>query len=87
MDGLLIDSEPLWRIAEVEALRAVGVPITEEDALETTGLRTDFQGKLFPGSATLLGIADDLSELKTICFCGRKATMNLRIDQEGRALS
>jgi mannitol-1-/sugar-/sorbitol-6-/2-deoxyglucose-6-phosphatase len=41
MDGLLIDSEPLWRIAEVEALAAVGVPISEEDALETTGLRTD----------------------------------------------
>ena len=41
MDGLLIDSEPLWRIAEIEALSAVGVPITEEDAVETTGLRTD----------------------------------------------
>ncbi|MGH2617907.1 MAG: hexitol phosphatase HxpB, partial [Thermomicrobiales bacterium] len=41
MDGLLIDSEPLWRIAEIEALAAVGVPIGEEDALETTGLRTD----------------------------------------------
>ena len=41
MDGLLIDSEPLWRIAEIEALSAVGIPITEEDALETTGLRTD----------------------------------------------
>ena len=41
MDGLLIDSEPLWRIAEIEALSAVGLPITEEDALETTGLRTD----------------------------------------------
>lgn len=41
MDGLLIDSEPLWRIAEVEALTEVGVPITEEDAVETTGLRTD----------------------------------------------
>ena len=41
MDGLLIDSEPLWRIAEVETLSAVGVPMTEEDAVETTGLRTD----------------------------------------------
>jgi HAD superfamily hydrolase (TIGR01509 family) len=41
MDGLLIDSEPLWRIAEVETLTAVGVPITEEDAIQTTGLRTD----------------------------------------------
>ena len=48
------------------------------------GLRTDFQGKLFPGSATLLAICDDITELKTICQCGRKATMNLRVDREGR---
>jgi mannitol-1-/sugar-/sorbitol-6-/2-deoxyglucose-6-phosphatase len=41
MDGVLIDSEPLWRIAEVEALNAAGVPITLQDAVETTGLRTD----------------------------------------------
>ena len=41
MDGLLIDSEPLWRIAEIEMLSAVGVPITHEDAVQTTGLRTD----------------------------------------------
>lgn len=47
------------------------------------GLRTDFQGKLFPGSAALLGWADNLIELKTICHCGRKATMNLRRDASG----
>ncbi|HET7093666.1 MAG TPA: HAD family hydrolase, partial [Thermomicrobiales bacterium] len=41
MDGLLIDSEPLWRIAEIEALSAVGVPIDEDAARLTTGLRTD----------------------------------------------
>lgn len=50
------------------------------------GLRTDFQGKLFPGSGALLGVADDLTELKTICHCGRKATMNLRVDAAGRAV-
>ena len=50
------------------------------------GLRTDFQGQLFPGSAALLGIADDLTELKTICHCGRKATMNLRVDAQGRGV-
>jgi len=50
------------------------------------GLRTDFQGNLFPGSALLLGWADDLIELKTICHCGRKATMNLRTDSAGRGL-
>ncbi len=50
------------------------------------GLRTDFQAKLFPGSAALLGLADTLSELKTICHCGRKATMNLRVGPDGRAV-
>ena len=50
------------------------------------GLRTDFQGNLFPGSAGLLALADKLVELKAICECGRKATMNLRVDGEGRAV-
>jgi len=50
------------------------------------GLRSDFQAKLFPGSAALLAIADHLVELKGICACGRKATMNLRIDDEGFAV-
>jgi thymidine kinase len=47
------------------------------------GLRTDFQGHLFDGSATLLALADKLVELKAICECGRKATMNLRVDSDG----
>jgi thymidine kinase len=50
------------------------------------GLRTDFQGRLFPGSAELLASADNLIELKTICHCGRKATMNLRVGADGRAV-
>ena len=50
------------------------------------GLRTDFQGALFPGSAVLLGIADALVELKAVCHCGRKATMNLRVDASGAAV-
>ncbi len=50
------------------------------------GLRTDFRGELFEGSAALLGLADTLSEIKTVCDCGRKATMNLRVDDSGRAL-
>jgi thymidine kinase len=48
------------------------------------GIRTDFQGNLFEGSARLLAWADNLIELKTICHCGRKATMVLRIDSAGR---
>ena len=50
------------------------------------GLRTDFRGELFPGSAALLGIADALIELKAVCHCGRKATMNLRVDAGGAAV-
>jgi thymidine kinase len=50
------------------------------------GLRTDFRGELFPGSAALLGIADALVELKAVCHCGRKATMNLRVDSDGAAV-
>ncbi|MCB2075061.1 MAG: thymidine kinase [Novosphingobium sp.] len=50
------------------------------------GLRTDFRGDLFPGSASLLGIADALVELKAVCHCGRKATMNLRVDADGGAV-
>jgi len=51
------------------------------------GLRTDFSAELFEGSATLLGIADSLQEIKAICSCGRKATMNLRVDAEGNAVT
>jgi thymidine kinase len=50
------------------------------------GLRTDFRAQLFPGSAALLALADTLTELKTICHCGRKATMNLRVDAAGLAV-
>lgn len=48
------------------------------------GLRSDFQGNAFPGAAELLTLADDLEEMKTICACGRKASMNLRVDANGR---
>ncbi|MFM9851978.1 MAG: thymidine kinase [Sphingomonadaceae bacterium] len=58
----------------------VGIPVL------AYGLRTDFRAELFEGSAALLAIADSLIELKAICECGRKATMNLRIDQNGEAI-
>jgi thymidine kinase len=58
----------------------VGIPVL------CYGLRTDFQAELFPGSAALLGIADSLVELKAVCECGRKSTMNLRVDQNGNAV-
>jgi thymidine kinase len=76
-EAQFLSPEQVWQLAEVAD--GLDIPVL------CYGLRTDFQGKLFPGSATLLGIADDLTELKTICYCGRKATMNLRIDKDGRA--
>ena len=51
------------------------------------GLRTDFLGDLFPGSARLLALADNLCEIKTICHCGRKATMVLRLAADGSPVS
>lgn len=68
----------VWQLAAVAD--TLSVPVL------CYGLRTDFQGALFPGSAALLGIADALIELKAVCDCGRKATMNLRVDAQGRAV-
>ena len=50
------------------------------------GLRTDFKGELFEGSYALLVMADKIEEVKTICWCGKKATFNARFDQQGRVL-
>ena len=81
---VLIDEAQFLTRAQVEQLSDVA------DVLEIPvlcyGLRTDFQGQLFPGSGALLALADDLVELKTICHCGRKATMNLRLAADGRAV-
>ncbi len=65
----------VWQLARVADQH--GIPVL------CYGLRTDFQGELFPGSAALLGLADELSELKAVCHCGRKATMNQRVDAQG----
>ena len=51
------------------------------------GLRSDFQGKPFPGAAYLLSLADTIEELKTICSCKSRATMNMRVDGEGNMVS
>ncbi|TLP67287.1 thymidine kinase [Parasedimentitalea maritima] len=51
------------------------------------GLRVDFQGQLFPGSAALLALADEMREVRTICPCGRKATMVIRQDDNGHAIT
>ena len=51
------------------------------------GIRSDFQGRAFPGSRALLTLADDLEEMKTVCRCGRKATFNMRVDEAGRRVT
>ena len=52
------------------------------------GIRTDFRGELFEGSSELLALADNLIELKTICYdCGRKATMVVRVDEDGKVVT
>ncbi|OOY06509.1 thymidine kinase [Thioclava sp. F28-4] len=68
----------VWQIARaVDDLR---VPVM------CYGLRVDFQGKLFPGSAALLALADEMREVRTICHCGKKATMVVRMGPDGQAL-
>ena len=69
----------VWQLTEI--VDRLDIPVL------AYGLRTDFRGDLFPGSAVLLGIADALIELKAVCHCGRKATMNLRTDASGEAIS
>ena len=85
LDCVLVDEaqflskDQVWQLARLAD--EGGIPVL------CYGLRTDFQGELFPGSAALLGIADALVELKAVCHCGRKATMNLRVDESGAAVS
>lgn len=81
---VLVDEAQFLTPAQV--LQLTDVADTLDIPVLCYGLRTDFQGNLFPGSALLLGWADDLIELKTICHCGRKATMNLRTGPDGRGL-
>lgn len=84
LDCVLLDEAQFLTKAHVFQL----AKITDELHIPVLcyGLRTDFQGNLFEGSQWLLALADELRELKTICTCGRKATMNLRIDAAGNAV-
>ena len=77
-EAQFLSPEQVWQLAHVADV--LSVPVV------CYGLRTDFRGDLFPGSATLLGIADSFVELKAVCHCGRKATMNLRVDENGAAI-
>ena len=81
---VLVDEAQFLTRAQVEQL--TDVADTLDIPVLCYGLRTDFQAQLFPGSGALLALADDLTELKTICHCGRKATMNVRLGADGKAV-
>ncbi len=77
-EAQFLTPDQVWQLARVAD--RLNVPVM------CFGLRTDFQGKLFPGSSELLAIADTLREIRTICYCGAKATMVVRQGQDGRVL-
>ena len=82
---VLVDEAQFLTKQQVEQLGIIvdefGVPVL------AFGIRTDFQGELFEGSKYLLAWADNLKEIKTVCWCGRKATMVVRINTEGKIIS
>ena len=78
-EAQFLTPDQVWQLAR--AVDDLGVPIM------CYGLRVDFRGKLFPGSAALLALADEMREARTICFCGKKATMVVRQDADGNALT
>jgi thymidine kinase len=77
-EAQFLTRDQVWQLARV--VDDLGVPVM------CYGLRVDFRGELFPGSAALLALADEMREVRTICACGKKATMVVRKGPDGRAL-
>ena len=84
LDCILVDEAQFLSIDQVKQLTDVvdrlNIPVL------TYGLRTDFRGELFEGSQQLLALADELREIKTVCHCGRKAIMTVRLDNDGKPI-
>ncbi|MCK8483220.1 thymidine kinase [Aliiroseovarius sp. S2029] len=78
-EAQFLEPDQVWQLARV--VDDLGVPVM------CYGLRVDFQGNLFPGSAALLALADEMREVRTICHCGKKATMVVRQDGEGNVMT
>ncbi|NCO85460.1 MAG: thymidine kinase [Rhodobacterales bacterium] len=78
-EAQFLDPAQVWQLAR--AVDDLNVPVM------CFGLRVDFMGNLFPGSAALLALADEMREVRTICHCGKKATMVVRKDAAGRVLT
>jgi len=77
-EAQFLTADQVWQLARV--VDDLGVPVM------CYGLRVDFRGALFPGSAALLALADEMREVRTICHCGKKATMVVRRGPDGRAI-
>ena len=77
-EAQFLSKEQVWQLSEV--CDKLNIPVL------CYGIRTDFQGQLFPGSQWLLAWGDVLQELKTICHCGSKANMVVRVDEAGNAI-
>ena len=84
-DAIIVDECQFLTESQIDQLRAIvndfNVPVM------CFGLRTDFQTRLFPGSRRLMEVADTIQEIKTMCDCGAKATVNARIDGSGHIIT
>ena len=84
-DVIISDEAQFFTPAQIDQLRAL---VDEEDIpVLCFGLRTDFLTRFFPGSQRLMELADSITEIKTVCACGSKATVNARIDASGRIVT
>ena len=84
-DVIIADEAQFFTPAQIDQLRQL---VDEEDIpVLCFGLRTDFLTHFFPGAQRLMELADSLTEIKTVCACGRKATVNARIDANGRIIT
>ena len=84
-DVIIADEAQFFTPEQIDGLRTL---VDEEDLpVLCFGLRTDFLTHFFPGAQRLMELADSLTEIKTICACGRKATVNARIDEQGHIVT
>lgn len=85
IDVIIVDESQFLSEAQVDQLSMIvidyNIPVL------CFGLRADFRTKMFPGSKRLMEIADSITEIKTICSCGRKATVNVRLDENGKIIT
>ncbi len=78
-ESQFLTEEQVWQLARI--VDDLKVPVM------AYGLRVDFAGQLFPGSKTLLALSDEIREVRTICWCGSKATMVVRVGEDGKAVT